>query len=84
MHRIRRVATARCPRCDAPRESVIHFVFECPAHPHERIRYFSQRRRKECDLSSPFSDPEAASSVVSLFEIPSAFRATFGELRDGS
>ena len=49
----------RCPTPDGHT-----FRFRVPAHLDERIRYFSQWRRKERDLSSPLSDPKVALSVV--------------------
>jgi hypothetical protein len=65
LHRINRIATPQCPACGLPRETVIHFLFECPAHLSERIRHFQQWKQKERDLSFLLSNTKAALSVIS-------------------
>jgi len=64
LHRIKKAATPQHPGCGAPRETVIHYLFECPSHTHERIPYFRQWQRKERDLSFLLTEPKAALSVI--------------------
>jgi len=82
LHRIHKVDMAQCPGCGALRETVVHYLFECPAHLHERIRYFRQWRRKEWDLSFLLLDPKAACSVIGYVRDTERLVESFGKLRD--
>ena len=84
LHRIRKAETPKCPGCGALWETIIHFLFECPSHIHERICYFSQWRRKERDLSFLLSEPKAVLSIIGFVRDMERLSANFGELRDRS
>ena len=84
LQRIRKVDDAKCSECGAPQETVTHYLLKCPAHVHERMRYFRQWRQKERDFSFLLTDLIAVLSVIGYVCDTEWLRTTFGELRNRS
>ena len=82
LYRIKKATSPQCPSCGAPRETVVHFLFECPAHLHEHICYLRPWRQKERDLSFLLSEPKATLSLIGYIRDTAQLKQTLGKLRD--
>jgi len=82
LHCIKKAASPQCPGCSAPQESVVHYLFECPAHLHERIHHFCQWCCKERNLSFLLLAPKAALSIVGYVRDTERLESSLGKLCD--
>ena len=50
LERIKRVEKANCPACGHPRETVQHFIFDCPSYSYERWALLKKTNKREPKL----------------------------------
>jgi hypothetical protein len=73
--------TAKCPKCDAPEETIHHFLFECPAYDRPRWKHmdlplgYSARDRRTL-----LSDPEAMKHLFRFVRATKRLKTHFGDI----
>jgi ribonuclease HI len=59
LHRFHKVDSPRCPACEAPRETVEHFIKRCLGYAHERWPLMREFKASDPKLEEILSNPEA-------------------------
>ena len=78
LHTIGRADTQRCPECGAAKETVPHFILQCPKYSLQRRAYFGPLGRNGLRLDYLLITKEG---VERLFKFINATRQTFSDLQ---
>ncbi|TFY52761.1 hypothetical protein EVJ58_g9832 [Rhodofomes roseus] len=81
LHRIKKVDSPTCPNCDTARESVYHYLLECPAHDDQRARLAHDLGPAVAgSVRHLLTEPKALSPLFRYIHATGRFAATYGEL----
>ncbi|KZT70384.1 hypothetical protein DAEQUDRAFT_642808, partial [Daedalea quercina L-15889] len=81
LHRIQRVDSPMCPNCNAARETVYHFLLECPAHDNQRARLANDLGPAAAgSIRHLLTEPRAMGPLFRFIHDTGCFAATYGEL----
>ncbi|OCH84475.1 hypothetical protein OBBRIDRAFT_710883, partial [Obba rivulosa] len=76
LYKIGSAPSPRCPRCDAPRESVVHFLLVCPAYRHHRHRLVCKLGRQATSLRGLLSSPRSLKPLFTYIQDTGRFAQT--------
>ncbi|KZV97556.1 hypothetical protein EXIGLDRAFT_607946 [Exidia glandulosa HHB12029] len=76
LHRINCAESAACDACNAPAESVRHFVMECPAYAEERWAMRLRLRRESQSLSRILFAESGVNELAKYVARTGRFRST--------
>ncbi|TFY62485.1 hypothetical protein EVJ58_g3830 [Rhodofomes roseus] len=80
LHRIRRSDTDRCPACHERRETVRHYLLECPEYKPQRDWLRREIGRRAGSLQHLLSKPDTIRPLFRFIHATGRFASTFGEL----
>ena len=81
LHTIGRANTQRCPGCGAAKETVLHFVLQCPKYALQRRVYFGPLGRNGQRLEYLLSTKEGIERLFKLVNAARRLHQTFDELK---
>lgn len=81
LHRINRAESAACPGCGYARETVLHFLTQCPAWETARTPLVKKLWRKAYDLRTILNTREAIPALLRFITDTGRLEPTFGDLR---
>ncbi|KAJ8468306.1 hypothetical protein ONZ45_g17291 [Pleurotus djamor] len=80
LHRIGRAETPWCPHCPRKRETVFHFLKECPAYSRERRALASRIGNDDLPLKVLLADPEGMKATIDFVGHTKRMLHTHGNL----
>ncbi|KAJ8462821.1 hypothetical protein ONZ45_g17797 [Pleurotus djamor] len=80
LHRIGRAETPWCPHCPRRRETVFHFLKECPAYNRERQALARRIGNEELPLTTLLADPEGMKATIDFVGHTKRMLHTHGNL----
>ena len=81
LHTIVRADTQRCPGCGAAKETVLHFVLQCPKYALQRRVYFGPLGRNGQRLDYLLSTKEGIERLFKFVNATRRLHQTFGDLK---
>ena len=73
LERIKRAEKASCPACGHPRESVQHFIFDCPSYSHERWAMLKHSNKHEPKLKDILNFAEMVLPLTNYIQATGRF-----------
>lgn len=81
LHTIGRADTQWCPGCGAGKETVLHFVLQCPKYALQRRAYFGPLGRNGQRLDYLLSTKEGTKRLFKFVNATRRLHQTFGDLK---
>lgn len=77
LHRITKADTDRCPKCKQARETVAHFVLDCPEYEEARVCRFFKLGPPASSLQYLLTDPKAMKPLFCFIHDTRRFTVTY-------
>ena len=80
LHRITKADTDLCPKCEQARETVAHFILDCPEYEEARARMYFKLGPPATSLQYLLTDPKAMKPLFRFIHDTRRFAATYDDL----
>ena len=77
---INKADTVTCPSCQQNKESVHHYLFDCPMWQHEQWHMGQSLGRKAKSVDCVLNTPKGIKEVIRFVDCMGRFTSTFGEI----
>ncbi|KZT66289.1 hypothetical protein DAEQUDRAFT_675233 [Daedalea quercina L-15889] len=80
LHRISKADSPRCPTCDYAKETVYHYLLDCPTYDQQRARMAFKLGPAAHSVQTLLTDPKALPHLFRFIHDTRRFDNTFGDL----